>query len=121
MRRLIRFVRPMAAAGALAIGAVACNSTTNPLTSTTTTTTTANQVTDSFSGTVNLNGSITHQFALGVWNGFGCVVSMNNDNALQGAILAGTAGAAGTYCVRLYDAQGTFTTPVTYTVSVVHP
>lgn len=108
--------------------AAACGSSTT--TTTTTTTTPAVSTTDTFSGSVGLNGAHSHTFtvttagavtatitslsggpgfvgfSLGVWNGASCGFGGNgvaNDQAVQGSALQGNAAGAGTFCVRLYD------------------
>ena len=104
-------------------------------------------VTETFQGTINVNGASTHTFpvtvagtvtatltevtpdpaiavgfALGTWNATSsvCQQVIPNDNALQGQILTGNASSAGTLCVRLFD-NGKLTGALNYTVSVVHP
>ncbi|HJR60509.1 MAG TPA: hypothetical protein VJ813_13955 [Vicinamibacterales bacterium] len=104
--------------------------------------------TDTFTGTININGAMTHTFpivaagtvtatltevtpdatvavgfALGTWNASAstCQQVIPNDAALQGLILTGNVAGAGTLCVRLYDPGSKLTGPVGYTVTVVHP
>ena len=102
-------------------------------------------VTETFSGRVTVNGAQTHGFAangsgridvtlttlspdsaarvglvLGTLNSLGaCQVVISNDNATQGTLVAGNAGAAGTFCARVYDV-GQLTEPAEYTLTVVH-
>jgi hypothetical protein len=126
---------------AVLIGAAACgdDETTTP------TEPTRPTVTESFSGRVTVNGAQTHGFAatgsgridvtlstlgpdsaarvglvLGTLNTLGaCQVVISNDNATQGTLVAGNAGAAGNFCVRVFDV-GQLTEPVEYTLTVVH-
>jgi hypothetical protein len=103
--------------------------------------------TETFQGTINANGAMTHTFnisvsgtvqatltevtpdpaivvgfALGTWNASSaiCQVLIPNDNAVQGAILTGNATGAGTLCARIYD-TGRLTGAINYTISVTHP
>jgi hypothetical protein len=102
-------------------------------------------VTETFSGRVTVNGAQTHGFAatgsgridvtlstlspdsaarvglvLGTLNTLGaCQVVISNDNATQGTLVAGNAGAAGNFCVRVFDV-GQLAEPVEYTLTVVH-
>lgn len=103
--------------------------------------------TETFSGTINVNGAMTHPFnvgvagqltatltavtpdpaialgfALGTWNQSTsvCQQVITNDNALQGVILTGEASGGGSLCVRVYD-TGKVTGALNYTITVVHP
>lgn len=103
--------------------------------------------TETFSGTINVNGAMTHVFttaaagtvtatlteltpdstaivgfALGTWNASSmtCQQIIPNDNAPQGHILTGNASGAGALCARVYD-TGKLTAALNYTFSVVHP
>jgi len=133
------------AALAAAIGATtACGSNT-PTTPTPTTPTTFTEV---FTGTLTPNGASNHSFiaqssgtvtltlttvapdsalaigvALGTWTGSACQIVIANDRALQGAVLNGAVGQAGSLCVRAYDAAGALPagTTVSYEFTVVHP
>ena len=121
-----------------ALGAAGCHSTTTP------TTPTATPITDTFLGTLTVNGGVTHQFAaarsgtiqetltalspdstvilgisLGTWNGNTCQVVLAKDNATLGSIVLGTASSAGTLCARVYDV-GNLTEPASYEITVVH-
>ena len=104
---------------------------------------TAVAVTESFSGTLNPNGGITHPFAvqqtgsvsttlsivspegtviglsLGTWNGQTCQIILANDNAVQGISVVGTATSTGTFCARVYDV-GKLTGLTDYEISVTH-
>lgn len=103
--------------------------------------------TETFSGSIDVNGAMTHTFnvtvagtviatlaevtpdpaiavgfALGRWNASSsfCEQIIPNDNAIQGQILTGNASGPGTLCTRLYD-TGKVTGALNYTISVVHP
>ena len=102
-------------------------------------------LTETFSGTVTVNGAFTHPFtvsragsvtaqvtalapddtitlgvALGTWNANGaCQVVIANDTAKLSSSVVGTATAPGSLCVRLYDVGG-FATPTNYDVKVDH-
>jgi hypothetical protein len=101
--------------------------------------------TDTFSGTVTRNGAFTYPFAvlqagtvtasytsvgtdnaitlglaLGTWNGVACQILIVNDNATAGVAVTGTASAAGSLCVRVFDV-GFVVDPLSYEVRVVHP
>lgn len=103
--------------------------------------------TEVFSGTINVNGAMTHTFttvaagtvtatlteltpdraaivgfALGTWNASSlvCQQILPNDNAPQGHILLGNVSGAGTLCARIYD-TGRLSGPLNYSFSVVHP
>jgi hypothetical protein len=114
-------------------------------TTTTPTTPSTVSVTETFGGTLNRNGAVTHTFAaqssgtvtaslttvtpdaalvvglsLGTWNGAICQVVLANDSATQGSVITGTASSTGNLCVRVYDV-GNVVTPVSYEVQVVHP
>jgi hypothetical protein len=109
------------------------------------TTPTAPQVTETFTGTVTLNGSITHSFSaasagtvvatitsvtpstgvigfqLGTWNTVTCTAVLSNDLATQASVLQGNTQSASSLCVKLHDPNGILAdTPVTYTVTVSH-
>lgn len=102
-------------------------------------------VTDTFTGTINVNGAATHTFAvgfaglvtatlttvtpdatiqvglgLGTWNGTNCQIILPKDDALQGNAVAGVASGPGTLCARIYDV-GKITESLGYTVTVSHP
>lgn len=112
---------------------------------TTPTTPTPTNVTETFSGTISVNGAVTHAFvvassgsvtaglssvtpdsaavlglSLGTWNGAVCQIVLANDKAQQGSIVIGTASSLGNLCVRVYD-PGTLTQPIDYQLQVVHP
>src|ERR1700681_4737916 len=101
--------------------------------------------TDTFSGTVTRNGAFTYPFAvtaagtvqasytsigtdntiplglaLGTWDGVACQVLIVNDNAAAGVVVTGTASAAGSLCLRVFDV-GYIVDPLSYEVKVAHP
>ena len=103
-------------------------------------------VTETFTGTINLNGATTHNFnvvapgdvtltltevapdatvqvgvALGTWNGANCFVVLPKDDAVKGSVLIGRVTGTGTLCARIYDSGGRVTQPLTYTLTVEHP
>jgi hypothetical protein len=102
-------------------------------------------VTETFTGTLNLNGSITHSFSqaaagqviatittvdpsgsivgfqLGTWNTVTCSATHSNDLAGTLSVLQGLTQSSASLCVRLHDPNGLLTTnPVNYTVTVQH-
>lgn len=109
------------------------------------TTPTPNPTTETFTGTLTVNGGVTHPFSaatagavtatltnigpdenptvgllLGTWNGSSCAVVIPNDAATRSTAVIGTANQAGQLCVRIYDV-GRITTPQDYEITVVHP
>jgi hypothetical protein len=98
-------------------------------------------VTESFSGSLNVNGLRTHSFtvtragtvstqvkalsdaaatiglSLGTWNGTACQIVIANPAAVLNTTVTGTAQATGQFCVLLNDV-GQLTAPVDYTVDV---
>ena len=135
LRRLI--LAPVLVAAVMAAG---CGDDPAP----TTQTPAAVLLTETFSGTVTVNGAFTHPFAvtragsvtaqltavapddtvtlglaLGTWNGIACQVVIANDTAKLSTSVLGTATAPGSLCVRLYDVGG-LATPTTYDVKVDH-
>jgi hypothetical protein len=103
-------------------------------------------VTETFSGTININGAATHSvftsatgtvtatltslgenapakigFAMGTLAGSTCSLILVNDNAVSTTVLSGTVSTlGGSLCVRVYDV-GALTEPVSYTMVVSHP
>jgi hypothetical protein len=104
-------------------------------------------VTETFSGTININGAATHSvftsatgavtatltslgenapakvgFSLGTLSTTGtCTVVLYNDNAVVTTALIGTVSTlSGSLCVRVYDV-GALTESVPYTFTVDHP
>ena len=103
-------------------------------------------VTETFSGTININGAATHNvftsatgtvtatltslgenapskigFSMGTLAGTTCSVVLHNDNAVATTVLIGTVSTlGGSLCVRVYDV-GALTESVSYTMVVSHP
>lgn len=101
--------------------------------------------TDTFTGTITINGAATHTFttvaaglvtatlvtvtpdaaiqvglALGTWNTVNCQITLPKDDAVQGIAVIGQVSGQGTLCVRIYDV-GKMTEALTYTITVEHP
>lgn len=113
---------------------------------TTTPTGPAPTITETFSGTIVVNGAATHTFtiaaaglvsatlteitpdatvligmALGTWNGANCQIVLPKDDAIQGFVLTGQVSGPGTLCARIYDPASRLTEALNYTITVVHP
>jgi hypothetical protein len=137
MQRLIRYLMLVALIGVL----TACSD--DPITPTTPTP--RPMVTETFSGTVNRNGAVTHNFtteasgtvtvtlttlgpnsalvvgmSLGTSNGSTCTLVITKDDATQGTVVNGGVSSLGSVCVRIYDV-GNIVDPITYEITVVHP
>jgi hypothetical protein len=142
MRRLLPGILLFALATTLA-GCGSDNNTT--VTTPTPTTTTTATVTETFTGTLNMNGAASFPFtataagtitvtltsllpdatlqiglSLGTWTGSACQIVIANDAAAQTAVVTGTVTSAASLCARVYD-TGKVTTPVDYSVTIVHP
>ena len=101
------------------------------------------QITETFQGTLNLNGAATHlfgteapgqatatltslspnsaaivSFIFGTWNGQYCQVILVKDDATQAQNLIGNAS-RGSFCVRIADI-GRLTAPTDYLITVSH-
>jgi hypothetical protein len=102
--------------------------------------------TETFSGTLTVNGAQTHfvfltatgtvtatltslgdnppsqvGFSLGTLSGTSCTTVLHNDAAAVGNVLTGSVQTlAGSLCARIYD-TGALTEPVDYTFTVSHP
>ena len=102
--------------------------------------------TETFSGTLTVNGGQTHQFftsatgpvtatltslgetppanvgfSLGTMAGATCTIVLANDQAVVTSVLTGTVSTLqGALCARMYDV-GKLTGPVDYTFTVSHP
>jgi hypothetical protein len=140
MKFTLGFVLAVSLASAIATGG--CGASSTPTTPTPPPTTT-----DTFNGTLSQSGSNIHTFTvkqigevdatltavgplttlaigfvLGSYDGTNCNPGFENDTSQQGTLLAGNTTATGTFCVRVFDvgniAPGS---PITYTVTVVHP
>lgn len=59
--------------------------------------------------------------SLGTWNGTSCSAVIAQDRATVSASVLGTANAAGMFCLRAYDANGSLAGPTAYTIQVSHP
>ena len=102
------------------------------------------QISETFAGTVTVNGAFSHTFvvaragqvvaqltalspddtvtigvALGTWNGTACQLIIANDAAKLSAVVVGTATAPGNLCVRLSDV-GQLSAKTDYEVRVDH-
>jgi len=127
----------------LAASVVACDDAGPTVPSTTPDNTTT--VTETFSGSLNSNSSVTFPFtvysagtatgsvvsiqpdgtiplglAMGTWTGSTCQLVISNDNALPFSSVVGTVGGAGTLCLRVSDI-GRITSTTTFVVKVTHP
>ena len=140
MRRLIGSAALVAA---LSVGAAGCDPETvndgSPLPTPTV------PVTESFSGSVGVNGAQTFAFAalssgfvqatiktfgpetemkvgfaIGTFNGVTCQQILVNDEAGQGITITGSVASAAVLCVRLYDV-GQLTQANTFEITVIHP
>jgi len=104
-------------------------------------------ITETFDGTLTVNGAATHPFAaqrsgnvtaqltllgpdtpdavttvglsLGTWNGVSCQTVIANDNAVLNSSVIGVAQSAANFCVRIYDV-GKLTAAVPYSIVVTH-
>jgi hypothetical protein len=138
MHRLIVRLVPIVAASLIMVG---CGDSSSEATVVTPPPT----LTDTFSGTLSLNGATTFAFAvtglgnitaqlttlspdstrpvgvsLGTWNGSICQIILRNDNSVQGSQVVGTASTTGSFCVTIYDAAGTVVGPQAFTLDVYH-
>jgi hypothetical protein len=126
----------------LAFAGIACDSGED---TPTTPTTPGPTITETFAGSVTINGAATFTFtssvsglvtgtlrsigpvttaqvglALGTWNGVSCTVVLTNDRITAGSSVTGQVNAAGSLCVRIYDV-GQLTETSTFEIVVVHP
>ena len=133
---------PLTLVAVLALAGAGCDSGDS---TPTTPTTPAPTVTETFAGSVTLNGAATFTFstnqsgivtatlraigpvttaqvglALGTWNGVSCAVVLANDKITAGLAVTGQVNAAGSLCVRVYDV-GQLAETSTFEVVVVHP
>jgi len=140
MRRVTRAV--ILALG-VALGASACDPKVAP---TDTTTSPSPTITESFTGSITLNGAVSYFFstnasgfvtatlrtlapdqtmqiglALGTWNGQNCATTISNERAGQGITVTGSVSGSGNLCVRIFDANATVITPSQFEIVVVHP
>ena len=102
-------------------------------------------VTETFSGSLTLNGSLSFTFetggsggvsatltaitpddtavlglSLGVWTGSTCQSSIANDNATKGVPVSGNVSQRAVLCARVADV-GKLTAPAGFEITVVHP
>ena len=140
---IFRRLAVVSAIALMALGTTACDSG-DDNTPTTPTLPTPN-VTETFAGSININGAATFTFptgaggtvnatlraltpvstvqvslAMGTWNGVNCQVVLNNDRASQGGSITGNVSGAGTLCVRISDI-GQLTEQTGFEIVVVHP
>lgn len=102
------------------------------------------EIAESFAETLTPNGGRTHIFtvqragdvvaridaltpsdavigiSLGPVSTQACSAAIARDNATANVSLSGTAATAGSFCLRVYDAGGSLTGPVEYSISVRH-
>ena len=100
-------------------------------------------ITQSFSGTLTVNGAQTHSFtvdragtvaaqvkslsdqaatlgvSLGTYNGSACTIIISKTDAILNSSVAGTAQSTGQFCVWLNDV-GKLTSGLDYTIDVTH-
>ena len=101
--------------------------------------------TETFSGSVSMNGLALHNFttqasgavtatlttlspdsellvgmSLGTWNGTACQLVIVKTDAKQATVLTGGVSALGSLCVTIYDV-GNIVNPIAYEITVVHP
>jgi hypothetical protein len=145
LRQNVRVLRALAGVTvlvAMTAGTAGCgaDNTTTP----TTPTTPAVSITETYTGTVAVNGAATFSFgvtaagavtatytklspvsgatmglALGIWNGASCNIVIANDNAILNSTVIGQTSAAGTLCARAYDI-GKLTGTQTVELSITH-
>jgi hypothetical protein len=140
---IFRRLAVVSAVALMALGTNACDSG-DDTTPTTPTVPTPN-VTETFAGSINVNGAATFTFAtttggtlnaslrsltpvstvqvslaLGRWSGQACEVTLINDRTSQGGSITGNVSGAGTLCVRISDI-GQLTQQAGFEIVVVHP
>lgn len=127
---------------AVALSGAACDG--GSTVTTPTPTPTPERVTETFAGTLTINGAVTFNFstgaagivtatlksvtpagpnlglALGTWNGVICQVVLANDNNSVDMTVTGSVSGSGNLCVRVYDV-GQLTQAVGFEVVVSHP
>jgi hypothetical protein len=102
-------------------------------------------ITETFSGTVSLNGAQSHSFAtqasgsvtatlkflvpdptvamgfaLGTWNGTSCSLVIARTDAVESTVILGAVSALGSLCVYIHDV-GNLRAPTEYQIEVQHP
>lgn len=140
MRRSTVVFLSRAALVALALGGAACDNGDTP------TNPTPVLVTETFTGTVTLNGAISHGFnvsaggpttaeitalsptgaligfQMGTWSGVVCTAVLSNEAGVLSSVLSANTQSSASLCVKLHDPNGILVdNPVTYTVTVKHP
>jgi hypothetical protein len=130
----------LAAAVGLALLTAACGSSSTPSTPTEPPV----SVTETFTGTLTVNGAITYPFVvqqtgtvtatldslapdasatiglmIGTWNGAECAPGIPNDAAVVSTTVTGNANGTGNFCARVYDV-GKLSAPTDFSVSIVH-
>lgn len=145
MRRLMGGMALAGALGVIVAVGSGCGSQTLPTTPTPTPTV---PVTESFTGTLSVNGGQTFPFQalgsgavqatiktfvpetdqklglfIGVYNGVTCTSSpaTTNDNAAQGMTVTAYVSTAAALCVRVYDSTGLLTQTNSFEITVIHP
>ena len=123
----------------LLLGAAACDSDNDSPTQPSPSTT------ETFSGTLTVNGAVTFPInlggagtvtatigalapnpavivglSMGVSNGVSCTTGVSNDTAVLGTTLTATTTTGGGYCVRIYDV-GRIGEATTFAITVIHP
>ena len=103
-------------------------------------------VTDTFTGTLTINGAsiftftslgaggmsatlktlgltdttIPVGFGVGVWNGTTCQITLANENAFQGTVILGSINGVGVLCARVADV-GKLVESASFEIIIVHP
>jgi hypothetical protein len=103
-------------------------------------------ITETFTGTLNKNGAVTHTFftsatgpvqatltqldpesttnigfSMGTYTGSTCAILLANDNAVKTSVITGSVNSVGgSLCIRVYDI-GKISEETTYEVQVLHP
>ena len=141
MRRSSVLFLSRAALLALALAGAACDNGDLDVT-----TPTPTLVTEEFTGTVALNGAVSHGFnvltagptvaeitaidpagsflgfQMGTWSGVVCTAVLSNDAGTLASVLSARTQSANSLLLTLHDPHSTLTDKtVTYTVKVVHP
>jgi hypothetical protein len=136
--------RARAIAGVLLLSAAAAACGSNEPLTPTSPSAPATSVTETFEGTLTVNGAVTHPFSvstvglvsasltslspdntaivglsLGTWNGSACQIILANDSARQGSSVTGNATSIGSFCARVYDV-GRLAGPTDYAITVTH-
>jgi hypothetical protein len=138
--RLRRSIVALTAVLLATVGAAACDNGPEP-----TTPTPGPTITDTFTGTLTLNGSVTHSFTqseagnvsatvtaltpsdrvigfqLGTWDTVTCRAVVSNDLATVASVLSGQTQSLANLCLKVHDPNGALTdVSVAYTITVTH-